>query len=402
MPGPDAESPQVVHNRRSALAVAALVCLAAPTLAVLVLNVADEARRETAAWFAGSAVAAALLVQLYWGPYRALGFVPFVSVLWVAATAHGAYRHEWPGWAHGAPLGLIVGALVRGRRGEEPLIETLGLLGAVAAGVGIGWAVVDRGRPFDVAELFVLAASLVAVAVAWARLFRPAFELTCEPVLWRMFRLRGAGPGLDTFPRTGPCLVIANHACWLDPIFLAKVFPRPITPMMTSRFYDQPVIVRLMKAFGVIRVPEQALKKDAPEVQEAVAALDRGECVVIFPEGYLRRTEEKPLKRFGRGVWHLLKARPNTPVFATWIEGAWGSYTSYFNGPPTKNKQKDRRRPLGVGVSEATVVPPELLEGHLNTRVFLMNLVSDARAHLGLEALPRFELPKKDDEGEGE
>ncbi len=41
---------------------------------------------------------------------------------------------------------------------------------------------------------------------------------------WR-FRLTGA---VDSIPRSGPLLVAANHACFLDPWFLAVVFPRPI------------------------------------------------------------------------------------------------------------------------------------------------------------------------------
>jgi 1-acyl-sn-glycerol-3-phosphate acyltransferase len=403
MPEPEAESPQVVRDRYSALVLAGIVCLAVPTLALLVIDTDDPvAQRVRAIWFAGSAAGAALLALAYWAPYRALGLVPFAALEWLAATAHGVYWHEWPGWAHGVPLGLIVGALARGRRGQEPPEETAGLVIAVVLGGAIAWAARSRGRPFDTAEWFVLIASAGILLVAWDRLFRPAFELSCEPLLWLMYHIRGAGPGLENFPRTGPCVVLANHACWLDPLFLAKVFPRPITPMMTSRFYDLPIIGRLVKAFGVIRVPEKALKKDAPEVQEAIAALDRGECVVIFPEGYLRRDENKPLRRFGQGVWQLLKARPNTPVFATWIEGGWGSYTSYFNGAPTKNKKKDFRRPIGIGVSAAVTVPAGLLEDHLRTRIHLMNLVSEARKHLGLEPLPPFALPEKAGEGEGE
>ena len=59
---------------------------------------------------------------------------------------------------------------------------------------------------------------------------------------------------------------------------------RDITPMMTARFYDLPVMGWLMRVFGTIRVPDKALKKDAPEIQEAIAALDRGECVVSILE----------------------------------------------------------------------------------------------------------------------
>jgi 1-acyl-sn-glycerol-3-phosphate acyltransferase len=164
---------------------------------------------------------------------------------------------------------------------------------------------------------------------------------------------------------------------------------------MTARFYDLPFIRRMMPVFGVIRVAEQAIKHDTPEIQQAIAALDRGECVVIFPEGYLRRSEDRPLRRFGQGVWQILQARPETPVFACWIEGGWGTYMSYFNGPPTKNKKPDFRRPIAIGLSAAATVPAAVLADHLPTRIHLMNLVSAARAHLALPPLPHFELAAK-------
>jgi 1-acyl-sn-glycerol-3-phosphate acyltransferase len=400
MPEPELESPPLVRDRHTAVAVTSLLCLVIPTLAVLILDGDEATRRARAWWFAGSAVGGAAVALLYWSPYRALGLVPVAATAWVAATAHGVYWGEWPGRAHGTALGVMVGALVRGRRGAAPAGEAAVLGCAVALGAGLAWAVVERGRPFDGAEWVVLGAAAALVGVAWARLFRPAFELALEPVLWAAYRIRWAGPGLTRFPPTGPCLILANHGCWFDPIFLAKVFPRPITPMMTSRFYDLPVIRRLVTAFGVIRVPEKALKKDAPEVREAIAALDRGECVVIFPEGYLRRTADRPLRRFGQGVWQVLKARPSTPVYATWIEGGWGSFTSYFNGPPTKNKKKDFRRPVGVGVSAPVAVPSAELEDHLRTRIHLMNLVGEARKHIGLPPLPPFALPSAADGGE--
>jgi hypothetical protein len=80
-------------------------------------------------------------------------------------------------------------------------------------------------------------------------------------------------------------------------------------------------------------------------------------------------------------------------VIACWIEGAWGSFCSYYNGPPTKNKRIDIRKPIGVGISSPRRVSAGLLAEHLRTRIFLMNLVSDARRHLGLEPLPPFSLP---------
>jgi 1-acyl-sn-glycerol-3-phosphate acyltransferase len=398
---PITELPKVRRDRVTAVVIGAAVCLAMPTVALLVMeNVQYDGLRSTIAWLAGSALVAMVIPLLYWCPYRALGLIPFAAIAWLAAVAHGVYWHEWPGWAHGALLGLIVGALARERRGQQQWWEMLVFGGAVLVGVWVAWMIREAGRPYATAEWFALVVAIALLVWSWRRMYRPATEITLEPVLWIMYRVRRVGPGHDAFPRTGPCIVIANHACWLDPIFLAKVISRPITPMMTSRFYDLPVIRWFMVGFGVIRVPEKALKKDAAEIQEAIAALDRGECVVIFPEGYLRRKEDVLLRRFGQGIWQILKARPSTPVFATWIEGAWGSYTSYCNGAPTKNKKKDFRRPIDASMSVAAIVPPEVLEEHLRTRLHLMNLVSEARKHVGLEPLPPFALAEKEDEPE--
>ena len=219
-----------------------------------------------------------------------------------------------------------------------------------------------------------------------------------------MFAIRGRGPGLANFPRTGACIVLANHACWFDPMFLGKVLPRPVTPLMTSDFYDLPVVRWLMvHVFQPIRVQERSLKKDVPqEIDEAVAALDRGECVVVFPEGYLRRSDDRPLRRFGRGVWHILSQRPDIPVYACWIEGAWGSFTSYRGGPPTKGKRLDVLWPVAVAVPEPITVDPALLDHHLRTRVELMNRVAASRVLLGLPELPRYDLPERADEKDGD
>ena len=106
------ESPQLQRDRVSRVVVASLVALAAPLVALLVSEAAgDEAARQTAlVWLAASALVGAAIPFLYWAPYRALGFVTYGTLWWIAATAHGAYWHEWPGWANGFPLGLIVGA----------------------------------------------------------------------------------------------------------------------------------------------------------------------------------------------------------------------------------------------------------------------------------------------------
>ncbi|HUR52804.1 MAG TPA: lysophospholipid acyltransferase family protein [Gemmataceae bacterium] len=349
--------------------------------------------------WAASGLGAEVVALFYWHRYRGTGFVPYALTCSVVATVWAAAAGGWcAGTLATATAGFAV-AVIR-----IVLFVTSSLGGSwVAVGI-MNLIVVVAAAPWlnpafgGLTELAMW--SVACAAFAWYWFFRPWFELTCEPVLWWMYKIRAAGPGLKELPPTGPCLVIANHASWLDPLFLAKVLPRRTTPMMTAKFYDKRVIGWLVRRFGVIRVPEHALKQDTPELREAIAALDRGECVVIFPEGFLRRSEDKPLKRFGRGVWQILRERPDTTVFTVWIEGAWGSYCSYWNGPPTKNKKRDRRRPIGIGVSAAVTVPADVLAHHLRTRVYLMNQVLAARTHLGLPPLSAVELPTREEDGD--
>src|SRR5207253_6927656 len=156
--------------------------------------------------------------------------------------------------------------------------------------------------------LWLLACVVVSFA-AWL-LFREVLELFTEFLIWPFYRIRGYGPGLDDFPLQGPALVVANHSAWLDPVWIAKVLPRRLTPMMTSVFYDKPILRWLMvHVVHAIRVEASEFRREAPELRQAVAALDRGECVVVFPEGRMRRRDDQLLHRFGPGMWHILSAR---------------------------------------------------------------------------------------------
>lgn len=343
----------------------------------------DVSRPEP--WLAFS-IGIPALAFFYWHRFRGLGMaaVGIVAAFGIISAA-GVLLDTWPvltGILGSACLCLSFTRLslflVRTAT-RSTFWQTFFLFGGMF-GLGFGVLLAEAGLPPWLLCGYLLALALAACIF----LFRPLFEFAVEPVLWVMYRIRGVGPGLARIPTKGPCLVVANHACWFDPLFLAKVLPRPITPMMTSRFYDKPVLRFLCRrVFHAIRVPETPRKQAVPEeITAAIAALDRGDCLVIFPEGYLRRSDDKPLRRFGRGVWQILAARPQTPVFACWIEGGWGSFCSYRNGNPTKGKRPDFRRPVGVAAAEPLHVDAAMLENHLDTRMALMDRVLAARTLL--------------------
>jgi 1-acyl-sn-glycerol-3-phosphate acyltransferase len=339
-----------------------------------------------------------LLAGLQRHPRRVLGLVPWGATGLVAGLIWAA-SGDIP-----APALLVVFGVMAGLV-NVPLAATYQAdLPADARGNGMAvrnfadflvvavtslilyWLAGPAHEPPAVLLLLLAAACGLAAGFTWFFFRREVVELLLEALFLVMYRFRTAGPGLDTFPVKGPLLVVANHSTWSDPMLLGKVVPRSIVAMMTSLFYDPPVMRWLMIHMArAIRVQASTYRREAPELQEAIAALDQGECVLIFPEGSMRKKLERPLRMFGQGVWHILSERPNTPVVVCWIEGGWGSFFSYQGGKPTKNKRFDLFRQIAIGVGAPHCIPREVLADQRATRLALMRECLEMRGHLGLE-----------------
>lgn len=346
----------------------------------------------------GSA-AGAFLAGFQGHPRRALGLVPIGSLGMLAALA-------WAGWSRdsldepalmlGFMAGLVIvplramyqGSVPADARGNALAVSNTAnyflviVMALPVYGLTQAEFITGKGQVWLIAAL----AAGAALTAGWL-FFREILELMAEFLAWPLYRIKGRGPGLVDFPMQGPSLVVVNHSAWLDPVWLAKVLPRRLTPMMTSIFYDKPILRWLMvRVVHAIRVEASGFRREAPELQEAILALDRGQCVVVFPEGRMRRRDNQLLHRFGQGIWHILRERPATPVVPCWIEGGWGSYFSYCNGPPTSNKPFDRWRRIDVAVSEPEIISSDVLADHRATRTHLMKACLRAREYLGLKS----------------
>src|SRR5262249_41085231 len=152
--------------------------------------------------------------------------------------------------------GLVVGAWC---------VASLGLAGLlVSLPPGAG--------SWDALLTVLVVVSALAAGGAIIAFFRPALEGAAEAIIWPAYRIPATGPGLERLPTHGPGWGIGTPAAWFDPLSVEKVLPAPSTPMMTSRFYDLPVLSWLMrKIVKAIRVPESTVRRDAPELREAVA-----------------------------------------------------------------------------------------------------------------------------------
>jgi 1-acyl-sn-glycerol-3-phosphate acyltransferase len=382
------------------------VLLVAP---LTLIQVGSVETRTAISLFGGVAVGA-LLAGLQGHPRRILAFIPLgatgltVCLAWACvpdlAVERGA-RGETLRFVYGMMAGLPLVAVATQFQTRLPatflgqatalrmMTDWLGVaLGVCLAGFTreLRSALADRvALPEESLMWFLTAATGLAALYAWWVHRREVVEQLVEFIFAVMYRFHGHGPGIDQCPTHGPLLVIANHSCWMDPMWLAKVLPRTLIPMMTSTYFDKPVLRWMMVYLAdAIRVEEAHFRREVPELKQAVAALDAGKCLVIFPEGSLRRREDVALKRFGQGVWHILRERPQTPVLVCWIEGGWGSYFSYWNGPPLRNKRFDFQRRVDVVLAAPQVLAPDILDDHLRTRQYLQEECLRVRASLGL------------------
>ncbi|MCL6624879.1 MAG: 1-acyl-sn-glycerol-3-phosphate acyltransferase [Fimbriimonadales bacterium] len=89
-------------------------------------------------------------------------------------------------------------------------------------------------------------------------------------------------------PRKGPLLVLANHISDCDPPVIGYALPRPAYFMAKAELFSIPILAPLIRALRAFPVRRGAPDKTA--IRTAVELLQKGEAVVIFPEGHVSET----------------------------------------------------------------------------------------------------------------
>jgi 1-acyl-sn-glycerol-3-phosphate acyltransferase len=102
-------------------------------------------------------------------------------------------------------------------------------------------------------------------------------------------------------PKSGPVLLAANHRSFLDPFVIGALTRRPVYYMAKRELFERRWQAWLLSSLGAFPVDRGA--GDEHAMATARAILERGECVVVFPEG--TRVRPGPLGQPHRGVGRL-------------------------------------------------------------------------------------------------
>jgi 1-acyl-sn-glycerol-3-phosphate acyltransferase len=187
-----------------------------------------------------------------------------------------------------------------------------------------------------------------------ARLHRPkagfwirAWVIILFPVTSLLFKIKWQNLQRVPAPERGGVLIAVNHLSHADTVLMARlVWSSGRVPrfLIKASVFDWKVIGRMMTGAGQIPV-HRGTADAARSLKDAVAALERGEAVVIYPEGTTTKDPTNWPMQAKTGIARLVLAAPDTPVVPI---GQWGPHK--MGGFSVK--RFGRRRPSLASVGE--------------------------------------------------
>ncbi len=170
-------------------------------------------------------------------------------------------------------------------------------------------------------ELAIVALLAGPVLVRWVRSKKKLFDFVCLPMsrgyaqLWHRWWCRQAAP----LPAEGPAILISNHTCSADPMFLQSAFQRiPCYLTALAHYNCHPFVRWVLDSMDCVKVARNG--RDTAATLTALRRLREGRVLCIFPEGNLSGVAKNRLRSAKHGA-ALLALRSRAPVYPAYIDG---------------------------------------------------------------------------------
>lgn len=156
--------------------------------------------------------------------------------------------------------------------------------------------------------------------IGWA-LFRLMYSTYFRWRIWHCERV----------PRTGPVILAANHASFLDPPLVGSALPRPINYLARESLFRFPVIGAILRSWNAVPVDREG--GGAKGLKMILDRLLTGGGIILFPEG--TRTHDGKLQPARSGIG-LTVIKSNAPVVPVRVFGTYEAYGRHVKIPRPK------------------------------------------------------------------
>src|SRR3984957_10033940 len=124
--------------------------------------------------------------------------------------------------------------------------------------------------------------------------------------------LRMQRVGREHLPKSGPLLLASNHRSFLDPFVIGTLVRRPVYYFAKRELFEKRWQAWILNSLGAFPVDRGAGDRAAMDTARAI--LERGDCVVVFPEGTRIRKGSLGTPRRGIGRLALESGVPVVPI----------------------------------------------------------------------------------------
>ncbi len=161
----------------------------------------------------------------------------------------------------------------------------------------------------------------LAVLIRWRRsgLTLMEFAILFATRIVSQLVHRWRSKGFTHLPPAGPALVISNHTCSADPIFLLGGSPRMLSFLVAREHYDiHWFTTLLLNSMRCVKVTRNG--RDSNSLRQGLRRLADGCVFTLFPEGGLSGIAKNRLLPGKPGIaWLALVSR--VPVYPVFIAG---------------------------------------------------------------------------------
>src|SRR5687767_15015910 len=140
----------------------------------------------------------------------------------------------------------------------------------------------------------------------------------------------------DRVPLTGPVILAANHASYLDPPLVGAGLPRAINYLARDTLFKYPGLGALLRSVNAVPVDREG--GGGAGLKAILDRLLAGGGIILFPEGTRSPDGELRAARAGIGLTVIKSSAPVVPVRVFGTYEAWGRHMKFPRPRPVAVK----------------------------------------------------------------